>query len=190
MTIPFLVTPACAVPTFWAGLHYITICITLAGTYTNARLRLLLFAYRCHGFRTVWTALCCLVLLLRLASSHHVTVTLRRTLAGTSSCVRWLLYFSPVVIRWPAGTLARPLGSILPALHRGKVCALPRTLDAKDLRGETAFTVSIEFTVPALRQLVNSFFSKFRKKKFPEPRRVQSPALTGWMPSRPQVLCA
>lgn len=56
MTIPFLVTPACTVPAFWAGLHYTNIRITRAGTYTSARLRSLLYAYGYRGFRTVWTA--------------------------------------------------------------------------------------------------------------------------------------
>ena len=102
-----------------------------------------------------------LMLLLHLAYSHRATVTLRRTLVGASPHVRWLLYFSPVVIRRPAGTLACPLGSILPALHRSKVYALPRTMDAMDLRG-AAFAAPLKrpsHKCPALSIV-------FRKKFF------------------------
>lgn len=99
-----------------------------------------------------------LMLLLRLAYSHHVTVTLRRTLVGVSPHVRWLLYFSPVVIRWPAGTLARPLGSILPALNRSKVYALFRTMDAMDFRGGTAFAVPLGLHCQHCASLSNPFF--------------------------------
>lgn len=119
-----------------------------------------------------------LMLLLHLAYSHRATVTSRRTLVGTSPNVRWLLYFSPVVIRWPAGTLARPLGSILPALHRSKVYALPRTLDAKDLRGGTAFSVPLDSHCQHCASLSIPFFQD-SEKIFSEPRQGMKPYQLG-----------
>lgn len=163
MTIPFLVTPAYAVPTFWAGLHYTTIRTTRQGrTQAHACARYFM-PTDIVGSVPSGLPRTYLVLLLRLASSHHVTGTSRRTLAGTSSCVRWLICQTSVVIRRHSGTLMRPSCGSLPALLRSKVHALLRTLDAKDLRGGDGFHRSVKLTVPALRQPVKSFFQDSEK---------------------------
>lgn len=181
MTIPFLVTPACAVPAFWAGLHYTTIRIIQAGTYTSARLRLLLYAYEYRGFRTVWTVSCLssAIAPLGIQSScdcHLATHTSKHFVLREIAYMPYVRCYK-TAFRYACASIMRHLL----ALHRHKVTGRTRLMPYLGYQGfeeRNGFHRSVEFTMPALGWPVNSFFQD-SEKIFSEPRQGIKPCQLG-----------